>query len=128
MPGPPLPSAAAGTEAAAEAEAEVRAPWTVVTGGNGFLGRMLVARLREAGRPVRAVDVAPEWGGPEGAAAPDEYREADLRTPEGWAAVFGDGHVEVVFHLAGVMSGQAEAEYALGMVRRHTHGRCVLTD
>ena len=115
-PGPPVPSAAA-----------AEAPWTVVTGGNGFLGRMLVARLREAGRPVRAVDVAPEWGGPEGAAVPDEYREADLRTPEGWAAVL-DGHVEVVFHLAGVMSGQAEAEYALGMVRRHTHGRCVLTD
>ena len=111
-PGPPVPSAAA---AAAEA------PWTVVTGGNGFLGRLLVARLREAGRPVRAVDVAPEWGGPGGEAAPDEYREADLRTPEGWAAVL-DGRVEVVFHLAGVMSGQAEAEYALGMVgmRRHT--------
>ena len=55
----------------------------------------------------------------QGEAAPDEYREADLRTPEGWAAAL-DGRVEVVFHLAGVMSGQAEAEYALGMVRLHT--------
>src|SRR5947209_10386575 len=59
----------------------------VVTGGGGFLGRRLVAALRDAGAEVRAVRSA----------------EHDLRTPEG-ARTAIDG-AEVVFHLAAAVGG-----------------------
>lgn len=92
----------------------------VITGGAGFLGSLLARRL--LGAPVAL-----------GGAAPAEVGElilVDLATP--LADLAGDrrvrpvvgelgktlgelGEVDAVFHLAGVVSGAAEADFDLGM-------------
>ena len=61
----------------------------LVTGGTGTLGRLVVARLREAGRDVR---VLTRHGGGAEADATVEYLTGDLATGAGIeAAVEGDG-------------------------------------
>src|SRR4051795_2100595 len=97
----------------------------VVTGGTGFLGAKLVRRLVQVGaladsegraseiQRIVACDVAP--AGP--AMVKDarvEVRVGDFSTPQGLAQVI-DGDVDLVFHLAGVVSGGAEADFDLGM-------------
>src|SRR5947199_7506579 len=93
----------------------------VITGGAGFLGSALARRLLEAG------EVA--VGG--AAAAPvTELLLADLVEPPAdlvadprVTAVVGDlieqlpalGRPDLVLHLAGVVSGAAEADFDLGM-------------
>lgn len=97
----------------------------VVTGGTGFLGAKLVRRLLQLGaledaegRPseierIVACDVAP--AGPAMDSDPRvEVRVGDFSTVEGLAQVI-DGDVDLVFHLAGVVSGGAEADFDLGM-------------
>jgi D-erythronate 2-dehydrogenase len=92
----------------------------IVTGGAGFLGTLLARRLLDG--PV-------EIGG----AAPVEVGELvvvdltapapDLAADPKVAAVTGDlhsvlphlGDADVIFHLAGVVSGAAEADFDLGM-------------
>jgi D-erythronate 2-dehydrogenase len=92
----------------------------VITGGAGFLGAALARRLLEA--PIGL-----------GGAAAEELGElvlidlfappADLTKDKRVHAVVGDlttalaelGPVDAVFHLAGVVSGAAEADFDLGM-------------
>ena len=92
----------------------------IVTGGAGFIGTMLARRLLAG--PVTVGDAPP--------AKVDELVIADLAAPPPDVAadprvraVTGDlpavvsrlGEAEAIFHLAGVVSGAAEADFDLGM-------------
>jgi nucleoside-diphosphate-sugar epimerase len=92
----------------------------IVTGGAGFIGTLLARRL--LAKPVTIGDAGP--------APVDELVIADLVTPQpdvaadprvrvvtgDLASVIGDlGEADAVFHLAGVVSGAAEADFDLGM-------------
>ncbi len=73
----------------------------LVTGGTGTLGRQVVARLRDAGRPVRVLSRSPR-----DAEHGVEYMAGDLATGEGVdAAVAG---VETILHLAGSSKGDED--------------------
>jgi D-erythronate 2-dehydrogenase len=91
----------------------------LVTGAAGMIGRKLVARLladrRVAGRRIAALDlhdIVP-------AEAPDVgdvsafVHVGDLAAP-GAAETLAAAKPDVVFHLAGVVSGEAEADFAKG--------------
>jgi uncharacterized protein YbjT (DUF2867 family) len=74
----------------------------LVTGGTGTLGRLVVARLLEAGRDVRVLSRGRK---DRVAAAGVEYVTADLTTGGGvFAAVDG---IEVIVHCAGSVKGDA---------------------
>jgi len=88
----------------------------LITGAGGFLGRRL-ARALLAGAPglpevstLVAVDTA---------ASPIDDPRVDWRTgtitDDDFTASIVDRDVEAVYHLAAVVSGQAEAEFDLGM-------------
>ena len=95
----------------------------VITGGAGFLGSRLARKILERGslagpggaqRPVRELvlfDIAP-------AAGFDDPRvkivTGDVSDPATVRAVIGSD-TQSVFHLAAIVSGQAEAEFDLGM-------------
>ncbi|TMB00295.1 MAG: NAD-dependent epimerase/dehydratase family protein [Deltaproteobacteria bacterium] len=68
----------------------------LVTGSSGLLGRVLVARLRAAGRRLRLFDVLPPP--PELAGDGVEPVVADMRDPAALRAAARG--VEVVYHLA----------------------------
>lgn len=73
----------------------------LVTGGTGTLGRLVVSRLRAAGRDVRVLS-----RGSHDAEAGTEFVAGDLLTGEGVdAAVSG---VEVIVHCAGTAKGDGE--------------------
>ncbi|HMD61840.1 MAG TPA: D-erythronate dehydrogenase [Opitutaceae bacterium] len=84
-----------------------------IAGGGGFLGRLLARALLEDRRVERLVlaDVAP--GQPPGNDARLATLRADLSEP-GAAESIAQG-ADVIFHLAAVLSGQAEAEFDIGM-------------
>ena len=109
----------------------------LVTGGTGFLGRRLVASLLERGA-VRGSDGAEHEierivisdisaGAPP---LPDdpriELRVGDFSEP-GAAEALLDADTGVVFHLAAVVSGEAEQNFDLGM-RINFHGSLRLLD
>lgn len=71
---------------------------TVVTGGSGRLGRVVVAGLAEAGHEVVSVD-RPGSSAPAGASA---TREVDLTDPARARAVLADVRPEAVVHLAAI--------------------------
>ena len=72
----------------------------VVTGGAGFIGGLLVARLARAGHEATAVDLR----GPV---------VCDVTVPGAFQAVLaGLGGVEAVYHLAGPVVEQTRREFA----------------
>ena len=80
----------------------------LVTGGTGTLGRLVVARLRDAGREVRVLSRSGD-DGEDGV----EYVTGDLDTGEGIdAAVAG---AEIIVHCAG--SSKGDEEKAVNLVR-----------
>jgi nucleoside-diphosphate-sugar epimerase len=89
----------------------------LITGAAGMVGRKLVARLANDrslnGRPVERLTlidvVAPDL--PAGMAGAAEV--SDLSAP-GAAAKAVEGRPEVIFHLAGVVSGEAETDFEKG--------------
>ncbi len=96
----------------------------VITGGAGFLGSRLAHRLLErntlsdaggVAREIRRIlllDVAPPTstsGDPR-----IEYQTGDLADPATIERAFAGG-ADSVFHLAAVVSGQAEADFDVGM-------------
>src|SRR6476620_7413955 len=65
---------------------------SLVTGGGGFLGNSVVARLRAAGVPETEIFVP-------------RSKDYDLRTAEGVGDALADGEPNVVIHLAAVVGG-----------------------
>jgi nucleoside-diphosphate-sugar epimerase len=90
----------------------------VITGGAGFLGQRLARRLLKLGEVGgEALDrlvlvdqaPAPDLGDPRAQAV-----VADVADPAAMGAVIGPD-VDLVFHLAAVVSGAAEADFDLGL-------------
>ncbi|MGH3279984.1 MAG: D-erythronate dehydrogenase [Trebonia sp.] len=92
----------------------------IVTGGAGFIGTLLARRL--LAEPL-AVGEGPPTAVDELVIADLAAPPADVATDPRVRAVTGDlaatvselGEADVVFHLAGVVSGAAEADFDLGM-------------
>src|SRR5213592_3428938 len=95
----------------------------VITGGAGFLGSRLARKILERGtlaasdgsqREVRELvlfDIAPAIGFNDSRV---KVVTGDVSDPSTIAALIGND-TQSVFHLAAIVSGQAEAEFDLGM-------------
>ncbi|MBV9653978.1 MAG: SDR family oxidoreductase [Acetobacteraceae bacterium] len=91
----------------------------LILGAGGMIGRKLTARLVAdgtlRGEPVTAltlIDVV-EPAKPAGFSGEVKTRAADLSAP-GVAAQSIEGRPDVIFHLAAIVSGEAEANFELG--------------
>ena len=91
----------------------------LIIGGAGMIGRKLAARLAREGRigdqaiqSLTLYDIASALL-PAGAAMPVKIEAGDLPAPGEAARLFAD-KPDVVFHLAAIVSGQAEQEFDLG--------------
>ena len=109
----------------------------LVTGGTGFLGRRLVSALLARGEVSGADDAEHEIErivvsdiGPGNAPLPDDSR-IDLRLGDfsepGAAESLIDAGTGAIFHLAAVVSGEAEQNFELGM-RINFHASVRLLD
>ncbi|TJW82775.1 MAG: NAD-dependent epimerase/dehydratase family protein, partial [Mesorhizobium sp.] len=91
----------------------------LITGAAGMVGRKLVARLAKdgalRGRKITALDlhdiVPPQ--APTLAGVDVSIHTGDLSAP-GAAATLVASRPDVIFHLAGIVSGEAEANFDLG--------------
>ncbi|MEO6610264.1 MAG: D-erythronate dehydrogenase [Aestuariivirga sp.] len=91
----------------------------LITGAAGMVGRKLTARLladgKLNGRAISSLDlhdiVAPET--PQNSAIKITAHQGDLAAP-GAAATLVSNKPDVIFHLAGVVSGEAEVNFDLG--------------
>jgi nucleoside-diphosphate-sugar epimerase len=103
----------------------------LITGAAGMIGRKLVARLLKDGRlngePITSIDVSDvvvsEWPTSN---IPLHAHVGDLSTP-GFADTLASLKPDVLFHLAGIVSGVAEANFELGY-RVNFHGALALFD
>lgn len=87
----------------------------LVTGASGFLGAPLVRALLAAGCRVDAVSRFPQQE-----SAPNlHWWQADLAVAGEIERVFAGSSPEIVFHLAGLVSGKRELEHVLPIF--HTH-------
>lgn len=91
----------------------------LIIGGAGMIGRKLAQRLATEGRigdrtieSLTLYDIQPATP-PAGAAMPVKIETGDLPAPGEAARLFAD-KPDVVFHLAAIVSGQAEQEFDLG--------------
>ncbi len=92
----------------------------LITGAAGMIGRKLVTRLANGGalngKPIEKltlIDIsAPQR--PEGFSGKVETAAADIADPAAVRAVIA-GRPDVIFHLAGVVSGEAELDFEKGM-------------
>jgi D-erythronate 2-dehydrogenase len=92
----------------------------LITGAAGMIGRKLTARLIADGtlngQPIDRLTLldieAPPW--PDGSAARIDAVAADLAEAAAAPAAIA-GKPEVIFHLAGVVSGEAETDFEKGM-------------
>lgn len=91
----------------------------LITGGGGFLGQKLARRLAETGavggqaiKSMTLVDIAPP--GPVEAAFPIHTKTVDIADAAAVKDLFNDTF-DTIYHLAAVVSGQAEAEFDVGL-------------
>ncbi|MEM6441711.1 MAG: NAD-dependent epimerase/dehydratase family protein, partial [Pseudomonadota bacterium] len=88
----------------------------VVLGAGGFLGSKLVAALlakgETYGRPIAKI-VAADLAAPVFEDASVQGLALDVTDPEATKVLLEDA--DVIYHLAAVVSGQAEAEFDLGL-------------
>ena len=94
---------------------------TLVVGGAGFVGSNLVRAL--LGDEVREVLVVDNLLSSERENLPDDAR---VRFVHGPLDAVRPGEADAVFHLAGVVSGAAEADFDLGMRTNIDGTRAVL--
>jgi nucleoside-diphosphate-sugar epimerase len=90
----------------------------VITGGAGFLGQRLARRLLQrgevGGRPIARIVLVDQAASPDFGDGRVQTVVCDVADPEAMGAVIGPD-VDLVFHLAAVVSGAAEADFDLGM-------------
>lgn len=91
----------------------------LIIGGGGMVGQKLAARLLQDGRLGNSAisqlvlfDVV-ESAVPAGAGAAVRVLSGDMAEPE-QAAALVDERADVIFHLAAIVSGEAEADFAKG--------------
>src|ERR1051326_816947 len=90
----------------------------VITGGCGFLGRRLALRLLEHGTKIGAIDELVLFdNAPSALPLPDDRRvrlvTGDIADREQVKRLIAAG-TDAVFHLAAIVSGQAESDTELG--------------
>lgn len=82
----------------------------LIIGAAGMIGRKLTAGLRDVEHLTLVDVVAP--------AAPPNFPAADIRTADlaqpGAAAALLEGRPDLIFHLAAIVSGEAEADFEKG--------------
>ncbi|HEY4032191.1 MAG TPA: D-erythronate dehydrogenase [Caulobacteraceae bacterium] len=90
----------------------------LITGGAGFLGQRLARRLladgQIGGQPVERIVLVDQVAGPDFGERRVRAVAADITDPEALGELVGP-QVDLVFHLAAVVSGAAEADFDLGM-------------
>ncbi len=96
----------------------------VVLGGAGFIGKKLVNKLLKRGqislngRPVMPIDQLVVFDKEQAIGLPEDSRleivEGDICNRDTIAELLGK-HTDVIFHLAAVVSGEAEKNFELGM-------------
>jgi nucleoside-diphosphate-sugar epimerase len=90
----------------------------LITGGAGFLGQRLARRLLRdgqiAGEPVRRIVLADQVAAADFGDGRVQAVAADIADPHALGSLVGPD-VDLVFHLAAVVSGAAEADFDLGM-------------
>ena len=111
----PAPSAVGAMDARTDALPRVSSP-ILVTGGTGTLGRLVVARLREAGRDVRVLSRS-KHDGSQGI----DFVTGDLTTNDGIEAAVGG--TEIIVHCAGSSKGDAEKIRPLVRAASHAGAR-----
>jgi nucleoside-diphosphate-sugar epimerase len=90
----------------------------LITGGAGFLGQRLARRLIQRGeidgRPIDEIVLLDQVAAPDFGDARVRAVVADVADRAAMTAAIGPG-VDLVFHLAAVVSGAAEADFDLGL-------------